>query len=388
MGRSSSGIGEAFSSVATSITSTQTELTDMSTLHQIEVRSVLRESRRLASTHITHVNEEEFYIYKPGQIRRKVYHEWFEGRVRKWAFKDASLQDHRAKYIAFSKAIFGEGAERFAYRFFELASDARTIVGRPLVAKESRHVIEHGGEFRREFVKKFCETQQLARRIAEEFNQKLESMNVDMGTPRVDVLDCSIYYLNDRNLGELATLVEPRIDQNKWHKWNANNGYVEGMQAAPNLSEAALQETEDLLKTMDLGAIEEGSEDEEEDSESESQPNISNNKVSSIFSQSEVAQAFSHFSYWATGRKRLICDLQGVFDEKTNILRLSDPVIHYYNQHNETRQNVHGMTDRGRKGIRMFWATHECSRLCFMCTNGFKKNNLRGRMGNHSNLRR
>ena len=152
------------------------------------------------------------------------YHEWFEGRRRKGEYRDAPLQDPGAKYVAFSKGIFGEGAERFAYRFFELASDARTIVGRPLVAKESRHALEHGGAFRKAFVKSFCETQQLARRIAKEFNAKLESMNVDPKTPRVDVLDCSIYYLKDKYLGELATLVEPRIDHNKWHKWNANNG--------------------------------------------------------------------------------------------------------------------------------------------------------------------
>jgi len=140
-------------------------------------------------------------------------------------YKHAPLQDPSAQYVAISKAIFGEGAERFAYRFYEIAADAQTIVGSPLVAKESRHVLEHGGENRKDFVKQFCRTQQSARRIAEEFNSKLDSIKlVDERTPRVDVLDCSIYYLKDKNLGELATLVEPRLDHNKWHKWNANNG--------------------------------------------------------------------------------------------------------------------------------------------------------------------
>ena len=135
--------------------------------------------------------------------------------------------------MAFSKASFGEGAERFAFRFYELASDARTIVGPPLVAKESRHVLEHGDHTnRRKFVQQFCETQQLSRRIAAEFNSKLNSLNVDKKTPRVNVLDCSIYHLTDHNLGEIATLVEPRLDHNKWHKWNSNNGVSNDWQRA------------------------------------------------------------------------------------------------------------------------------------------------------------
>lgn len=70
--RSSEGIGNAFSSLASSITNTQTELTDVSTLRQREVRNVVRESRKVAATPITHVSEKEFYIYAPETIRRQV----------------------------------------------------------------------------------------------------------------------------------------------------------------------------------------------------------------------------------------------------------------------------------------------------------------------------
>ncbi|KAL7546824.1 hypothetical protein ACHAWF_010155, partial [Thalassiosira exigua] len=199
---------------------------------------------------------------------------------------------------------------------------------------------------------------------------------VDKRTPRVDVLDCSIYNLNDHVLGKVSTLVEPRIDHNKWHKWNANNGYVDGMDAAPDLSEAAMEETEKLLKNMDLGAIEEGSED-EEDSTSDQSQSLARQEI--VYTPSEVAQAFSHFSYWATGRKRLICDLQGVHDEKSNIIKLSDPVIHFYDHRRESRRNVHGATDKGSKGIKMFFVTHECNKLCFQTINGFKSANRRAR---------
>lgn len=93
-----------------------------------------------------------------------------------------------------------------------------------------------------------------------------------------------------------------------------------------------------------------------------------------VFTPSEVAQAISHFSYWATGKKRLICDLQGVYDEKENKLKFTDPVIHYYNRNKDYRRCVHGRTDRGREGMAMFHATHKdyCNKLCFLVNNGFK----------------
>ena len=99
-----------------------------------------------------------------------------------------------------------------------------------------------------------------------------------------------------------------------------------------------------------------------------------NRKV--VFTPSEVAQAFSHFTYRASGRKRLVCDLQGVFDEKENILQFSDPVIHYYNPYRSDRCKVHGATDRGGKGVAMFFETHRqnhCGYLCRLMLRGFSR---------------
>lgn len=92
-----------------------------------------------------------------------------------------------------------------------------------------------------------------------------------------------------------------------------------------------------------------------------------------LFTPGEVAQAFSHFSYMATGRKRLICDIQGVYDEAKKLLQISDPVIHYYHRRKEHRRNVHGRTDLGQKGMDLFFKTHECSELCRLVTRGFRK---------------
>jgi len=55
-----------------------------------------------------------------------------------------------------SKGPFGEGAERFAFRFFEFAADQRTIVGPALVAKESRLILDHDGVGDEQARKKFC----------------------------------------------------------------------------------------------------------------------------------------------------------------------------------------------------------------------------------------
>jgi len=81
------------------------------------------------------------------------------------------------------------------------------------VAKESRLVLEGGEEKRQTFVRTFCQTQQLARRVAEEFNRKLNGLHrVSAATPRVTFLDCSVYVLDDNKQGQQSVLVEEMLD--------------------------------------------------------------------------------------------------------------------------------------------------------------------------------
>ena len=133
-----------------------------------------------------------------------------------------------------------------AYRFFELAYDGKSIVGKHMVAKESRLILDEDmadESARKRFVRTFCSTQQLARRLAKEFNDKLATIRrVDIKTPRVNILDCSIYELDDKIVGKLSVLVEEKLDHNIWQKWNSNNGYVDGMGKAPEFSEERLRE--------------------------------------------------------------------------------------------------------------------------------------------------
>jgi hypothetical protein len=379
----SASLGKVFTSVATSLTTTQSEMTDVSTMKQQKVRNVMRESRKKASEAIDFVTPDEFWIYGLRSVKRTVYREYVEDGTRRKAFVDAPLQHPLAKYVAMHRGPFGEGAERFAYRLYELGADGRTIVGGKFVAKENRLILEEGaGEHaRRKFVRKFCEGQQLAQRLASEFNQKMEKMRrIDRATSRVTFLDCSVYQLDDIALGNLSVLVEERLDHHKWHKWNANNGYVEGMKSAPTFSHMEIRNAMEKL-TLDTDNIIEECSDEEESDEEESGDNSDEGKqgvfhVKTVaFTPSEVAQAFSHFTYLASGRKRLVCDLQGVYDEKENVLKFSDPVIHYHDPHREHRRNVYGKTDQGKKGMAMFFETHRdhCGHLCRLMTGGFKR---------------
>ena len=110
---------------------------------------------------------------------------------------------------------------------------------------------------------------------------------------------------------------------------------------------------------FDLGAIEE-SDGEESDSEGEDEQD----GVAPTVKDSDVPQAFSHFTYRASKRKLLVCDLQGVLNTAENLFELTDPVIHYRSR--KGRKHVYGRTDHGRKGVDKFFCTHHCNALCRM----------------------
>jgi hypothetical protein len=379
----SSSLGETFTSVATSLTSTQTEMTDLGTMKQRKIRDVSRESKSKASQILTTVSEADFFLYSIDRTLRKIYSEVIHPNGKKVvSFNKEPLQHSDAKYVAFAMGPFGEGAERFAFRFFEVAADGKTILGLPLVAKESRIVLEEIGiadeVARKEFVRTFCTSQQLARRVAMKFNERLKSNpRIHALTPQVSFLDCSIYELDDDSLGRLSVLVENKLDHNLWYKWNSNNGLVNGKKKIPeskatnkmdaNHANTSINKVATNMIALDFNKVEEGSEEDEESDEEDGN--------SIIFTASQVAQAFSHFSYLYSYRKRLVCDLQGVFNAEKNLLQFSDPVIHYYNKDCTDRRCVHGRTDRGRKGIEDFFDTHCCeeqSNLCQLVTRGFK----------------
>lgn len=71
-----------------------------------------------------------------------------------------------------------------------------------------------------------------------------------------------------------------------------------------------------------------------------------------------ILDAFSHFSFHASGQKLVICGLKGVEteDEQDNF-KLSKPVVHSTDGH-------FGDSDKSVIGIRDFFRHHVCSPLC------------------------
>mmetsp|Transcript_21334 Transcript_21334/g.43394 ORF Transcript_21334/g.43394 Transcript_21334/m.43394 type:complete len:282 (-) Transcript_21334:933-1778(-) len=71
-----------------------------------------------------------------------------------------------------------------------------------------------------------------------------------------------------------------------------------------------------------------------------------------------LPQAFSHFTWEASGRKLLICDIQGVGDTYT------DPSICSMT---DCDDECFGSSDRGPEAIRSFFASHRCNAECVAC---------------------
>jgi hypothetical protein len=217
----------------------------------------------------------------------------------------AKLQHPEAFGVAIKKRAFGEGQERLAFQFFEIAEDGRTVVGAPMVSKESRYIDDSSdgvlGDWkaRDKFAKRFCKMQHKARTAAQLFNEKLNSIDtLDPNTPRVSFLDCSVYYVTPPVGEEVATIVERRLE-GKFSKWNNNNGFVRRHDPPSSLS-----------------GIKEEPENNEDDDDDDIEivdcygnPMVEKKRYN--FSSDEVAQAFSHFSYVHSSKKMLICDLQG-----------------------------------------------------------------------------
>lgn len=361
------------------------ESIDTNMPRQQSFRKVNTESCKKENIQIEHVTENEFHIYSKEDVLRMVYREWREEKMRYFQFEDATLQYPEAACVAISKEVFRKGAERVIYRFYELKEDGETIVGKEMIAKESRFIIENNlqdEEKRKDFVQDFCSNQQLACRIAEEFNAKMDSLSrVHERTPKIKFLDCFVYMLHDINAGNLSVLVEERLDQSKWRKWNTDRELIEGMDSTPQFSE------DELYNTMDTNqiALNLGDEKDSDGKKESDNYELQNKKTQSsskkndnpiIFSPFEVAQAFSYFSYFATSKQRLICNLQGVYIENENLIKLSDPVIHCNKK--SQRHCIHGRTDLGWKGIEMFHDMHKhyYNDLCRLVTHGFKRDEI------------
>ena len=171
-----------------------------------------------------------------------------------------------------------------------------------------------------------------------------------------------MYTVVDQTLDRCGVLVEKMLDNKRYQKWNNNAGYVEGQTPPPLFAPEPVGSN-----PCGLGGIMEDSE--EEDWEADERDGELERLEVRI---SDVPQAFSHFTYRHTGRKNLVCDLQGVFNKFASppLFELTDPVIHYSSSRG--RKMVNGRSDRGKKGMQQFFNSHKCNPLCNLLKLGRK----------------
>ncbi|KXZ55304.1 hypothetical protein GPECTOR_3g439 [Gonium pectorale] len=238
--------------------------------------------------------------------------------------------------VAHATRSFAQGAERVVHQFSEAFTldGGRTAYcfGPRMVAKSTRFT-EHLSNAA--FHRTFCRTQAEAEDFAQLFNRRL-----GRGPEwQVRFLPCFVYALLDRNHRQFEVLVEEELE-GQFTKWNDNAG---GVQRAGGGGVGS-----------QLGGIVEG--DEEEDSDDDYYGEVSSAPREATVE--EVPQCFSHFTFIHSGGRKLVCDLQGVWNS-TDGFTLTDPVIHH---HSGSKKN--GATDKGQTGISNFFATHKCGPLC------------------------
>ena len=177
-----------------------------------------------------------------------------------------------------------------------------------------------------------------------------------------------------------GVLVEKQLDHKKYRKWNGNDGSVANMNAEQQLavlmaeldinnnaqSKAVSMRLNSVVKPILAVVVEEDEHDDESEDEIAPQVIMSRFAVQRAVSHDDYPQAFSHFSYWHSNRKHLVCDLQGVLDTSRTppVFELTDPVVHCKNSSREDQRHLYGRTDHGRKGMTNFFKTHICNNLC------------------------
>jgi hypothetical protein len=221
---------------------------------------------------------------------------------------------------------FGKGAERLAYMFHEVDSNYRRL-GKPMVAKETISVDDE--ERKVKFHETFCRVQHRARLFAEDFNRvvartpDLKPKDASIRVPLVDFLKCFVYehYVEEDDT-TCGLLVEEYLE-GKFTKYNSNYGYVRNTKGERKIE-------------LFCGDV----------------------------YMTDFLQAFSHWVYYSTDQKFLICDLQGVLNMEGRRPRfmLTDPCICSRKKRGERR--VFGRSDMGSKGFRMFRKNHVCNNVC------------------------
>jgi len=179
--------------------------------------------------------------------------------------------------VALKNTVFGEGAERIVRKFRYLTKD-NEFVGPVMVAKESRFT--DGDEVydkKMDYHKNFMCSQSMASRLAKEFNAAIKNLPNQFqqhetvkkaidNFPSIEFLEPLVIQAQHHIDGEINILIEQFLE-GKYEKFNDNMGMVKGHNAKVNMDEITNGFGQMGINEDDngLGIIEEGSEDEDED---------------------------------------------------------------------------------------------------------------------------
>jgi hypothetical protein len=320
LGLSAMSLKTAFSSLTSDLTTLNTQMSGKS----LTVRNVKQQQAG------TQVGDLEWDIYKTTD--------------RKWTLDEKLRWDTNSHKwvrcplllgvigVAKSKMFLAKGAERYVYQCYEVNASSQQV-GRNLIAKETLHeeYLSH------DFHKRFCRMQSEAEELAVVFNTRLQGRS----EWQIHFLQCVMYQVKDPwyEGGMGWILAESQLD-GVFTKWNNNGGSVRDVMPTPTQGASA-----------GIGAIMEENEDEDEDKDEDDQEDP-------ILLLNQVPQCFSHFTHSHTRGKKLVCDVQGVWN-KVDGFTLTDPVFH-----STEHKHKNGATDKGSNGILKFFETHKCGSLC------------------------
>jgi Alpha-kinase family len=366
----SNAIGTAVTSLVTSLTATRTALMEGATKRGYTKRGIASEKETQIYNDWRYYSISDHFVIDPKSRAFVNYPGLPPGAIREVNRSEAARRKSSPPpFLAINTKSCGEGVERVAFRC-HLSDGKKPDMFRfgAMVAKETNSVerIEENEDFHRGF----CETQSLAAHLATEFNKRLRALPTyrSFSTPQIIFLPCSVLLVDDAKWpkGRRGVLVEKMLDTEHlgWTKWNNNAGAVDG-----RVAHIPLDVEHELAKlhatTLDLGALAEGDSegDSDEDSLVEEAEAAKTTQAGGIEKPSDYLQAFTHFTYLYTNKKVMVCDLQGVYDADAvpPTFELSDPAIHYASKR---REMVFGRTDKGRKGMQLFFNTHRCTSVC------------------------
>jgi Mg-chelatase subunit ChlD len=283
----------------------------------------------------------------------------------------------------------------------------------------SRYLRSHRHSYHLQFMR----TQALASRCAKFYNESLDELAelVDplirgrINTfPRIRFLEPLIFELvDDVESKTYNVLVEPMLE-GVYKKYNDNFGglpsdVTKGLDKPPGqtddtkgLDKASVDfllgrkvhERENVGTAAGLGAIVEGSEEEEDSEEEDDDDNDYDQDRSRSPGDAEeyfdhliqskgfdnqrllarknipdedFAHAFSHYSYVRSGKYFMVVDLQGLLRIRADGSRefvFTDPAVHKRRESRRLKHLNFGRTNRGKKGMDAFFASHKCNDAC------------------------